>query len=366
MIQDRHPNIGSLSTPYRAHYVIGLIVLAWVILQCLMGILQRILLCCIINPNIIYLMRKIHLYSGIILVLLGKVNVVIGWAMTSSMAGLAVSCAFMAVSLVLLLLYIYWVSGNISQEVYSPRPVSRYNDRTIAKDYLGAPIAASDPTVLSLMNLPYCWPQVRNSSLFLYNDMIYAIPEPDFHPGGRKVIEEIRGREVDRFMYGSMFTESHPNQPAFDHPKQSMEIVGPPLAALPPNPICILNDRVFMISSLVRVARDVNIFYFSPTSGSIVHRDPTNMRHIGQYFVVRAFGFTRLYTCLLSQRKDKRMLREQLLNSLVPGNQRLLRLPLAESTMNAQRTNAFGQLGATTTSFTVGGMTPFSLRGNSE
>ena len=278
------------------------------------------------------------------------------------------SCLFYhGVSLLLLVSYIYCVSGTISQEVFAPRPVSLYNDRMIAKNnyYPGVPVA-SDPTVLALMSLPYCWPQVRSLNLFLYNDMIYAIPEPDFHPGGRKVIEEIRGREVDRFMYGSMFTESHPNQSAFDHPKQSMEIVGPPLAALPPNLICILNDRVFMISSLVRVARDVNIFYFSPTSGSIVHRDPTNMRHIGQYFVVRAFGFTRLYTCLLSQRKDKRMLREQLLNSLVPGNQRLLRLPLAESQMNAQRTNAYGQLGATATSFTVSGMTPLSLRGNSE
>ena len=342
-------------------------VLAWVILQCLVGILQRVLLCFIINPFIIYALRKFHLYSGIILILLGKANVIIGWAMEHSTVGLAVVCSIMGVSLLLLVSYIYCVSGTISQEVFAPRPVSLYNDRMIAKNnyYPGVPVA-SDPTVLALMSLPYCWPQVRSLNLFLYNDMIYAIPEPDFHPGGRKVIEEIRGREVDRFMYGSMFTESHPNQSAFDHPKQSMEIVGPPLAALPPNPICILNDRVFMISSLVKVARDVNIFYFSPTSGSIVHRDPTNMRHIGQYFVVRAFGFTRLYTCLLSQRKDKRMLREQLLNSLVPGNQRLLRLPLAESTMNAQRTNAFGQLGATTTSFTVGGMTPFSLRGNSE
>ena len=65
---------------FKAHYVIGLMVLAWVILQCLVGILQRVLLCFIINPFIIYALRKFHLYSGIILILLGKANVIIGWA----------------------------------------------------------------------------------------------------------------------------------------------------------------------------------------------------------------------------------------------------------------------------------------------
>lgn len=88
-----------------------------------------------------------------------------------------------------------------------------------------------------------------------------------------------------------------------------MLVVDEPLAALPPNPICILNDRVFAVSSFIKIVEDVNIFYFSPRFGSILYREPTNMRHIGQYFVVRAFGHTRLYTCLLSQRSDKRYAR---------------------------------------------------------
>lgn len=142
-----------------------------------------------------------------------------------------------------------------------------------------------------------------------------------------------------------------------------MQLVGPPLAELPPNPICTLNDRVFLVSSLVKAAKDVNILYFSPLTGTVTYREPTNLRHIGQYFVVRGFGYTRLYTFLLSQRRDKRQLREQLLSSILPGNQRLLRLPLAESPLKIQPTLDNGPTSAT---FIPGNMTSFSLRGTNE
>lgn len=273
IIENKRPRIGELQSTYRAHYVMGLIVLGWVIFQCLMGALQWILLCFIVHPYIIFLLRKIHMYSGIVLVLLGKATVVVGWAMKGSAVGLAVTCSIMGVSLILLLLYIFWVSGSMAKEVFAPRYVSRYNDRMYAKDPIGAPlIMPSDPTFLQLASLPYCWPQVQMANFFIFNDLVYLIPSPDFHPGGRKVIEEIRGREVDRFIYGSMFTEGNPKMKPFNHPKQSMQIVGPPIAALPPNPICTLNDRLFTITSLVNIAPEVNIFYFSPMVGSILYR----------------------------------------------------------------------------------------------
>jgi len=52
--------------------------------------------------------------------------------------------------------------------------------------------------------------------------LVYEIPDGDFHPGGRKVIDEINGREVDRFMYGSMFTEEDPELQPFVHPLRSL------------------------------------------------------------------------------------------------------------------------------------------------
>lgn len=208
IIHENQPKISEQSSPIRAHYVIGLIVLAWVILQCLLGILQRILLCYVVNPFIIYAMRKIHLYSGIILILLGKANVVLGWAMESSTVGLAVCCSIMGVSLLLLMLFIFLSSGTISNEVFAPRAHSIYNDRWIGNTPQGIPFSpVSNPSVLALMNLPYCWPQVQMANIFLYDDRVYPISSLDFHPGGRKVIEEVRGREADRFLYGSMFTE---------------------------------------------------------------------------------------------------------------------------------------------------------------
>lgn len=143
-----------------------------------------------------------------------------------------------------------------------------------------------------------------------------------------------------------------------------MQLVGPPLAELPPNPICTLNDRVFVVSSFVKAAKDVSILYFSPLNGSVVYHEPTNLRHIGQYFVVRGFGKTRLYTFLLSQRKEKRQLREQLLSSIIPGNQRLLRMPIAENPLS-QTIDSFS--GQTATAISLqGNMTPLNIRGANE
>lgn len=195
LVIQNNNDTGSLTGSSEAHYVIGIIVLAWVVAQVLMGVLLRVLLYFIINPMIIFVLRKVHMYSGIVLILLGKVNVIIGWAMKGSAVGLGVCCAFMAVFIILLLLYIYFVSGSMANEVFVPRPVSLYNDRMIAKDGYGGPLMnLPNQSVVALMSLPYCWAQVRAANLFVFNDLVYALPDIDFHPGGRKVIEEIRGR----------------------------------------------------------------------------------------------------------------------------------------------------------------------------
>ena len=116
IIKEKQPNIELLSKPYGAHYVIGVMVLAWVILQCAVGAVQRILLIpSKVNPTLIMTLRHTHLYSGYVLIILGKVNVIIGWAMKGSFAGLAVCLVAAMISLGGLVMYIYWSSGSISE-----------------------------------------------------------------------------------------------------------------------------------------------------------------------------------------------------------------------------------------------------------
>jgi len=158
IIADKQPHIDRLSKPYGAHYVLGVIILAWVILQCLVGMIQRILLRYPkVNPYAIMLFRKIHLYSGYVLILLGKANVIIGWAMKGNFAGLAVCCTATLLSLGAVLMYIYWTSGSISQAALNPRSESEYNDRWEVKMDERRRARRASPEVMRLMEIPYCF-----------------------------------------------------------------------------------------------------------------------------------------------------------------------------------------------------------------
>jgi hypothetical protein len=107
IIANKKLNISGLVSPYKGYYVIGLIVLVWVILQVIIGILQRVSLgYAYVNPYTIYMIWKMHKYSGIILILLGKTNVILGWAIKWRAVDIAITSSIMGLSLTFLLIYI--------------------------------------------------------------------------------------------------------------------------------------------------------------------------------------------------------------------------------------------------------------------
>jgi len=60
------------------------------------------------------------------------------------------------------------------------------------------------------MELPYNNSEVHQQNLLIFDDKVYAVPSEDFHPGGRRIIELVLGREVDRFIYGMFSPELLP------------------------------------------------------------------------------------------------------------------------------------------------------------
>lgn len=87
----------------------GLMVLGWVGLQVLSGMLQGLVFFSSkANPAIHYFLNRFHLYSGIILLILAKTNVIIGWIAQKSTAGLVITAVAMAICLIILLSYIIW------------------------------------------------------------------------------------------------------------------------------------------------------------------------------------------------------------------------------------------------------------------
>ena len=52
------------------------------------------------------------------------------------------------------------------------------------------------------------------------------------HPGGYRVIQLVKGREVDRFIYGMYSAELYPELKAYSHSDNCLQLVGNPIAKI--------------------------------------------------------------------------------------------------------------------------------------
>lgn len=76
-------------------------------------------------------------------------------------------------------------------------------------------------------------PKDEEKLLGIFANYVYNIePLTRFHPLGFEIIETIRGREFDRFLFGSAPTERLSNITPNPHSLKSIELLGSPIAKL--------------------------------------------------------------------------------------------------------------------------------------
>lgn len=71
----------------------------------------------------------------------------------------------------------------------------------------------------------------------IYNNYVYDATELiNYHPGGKKVIQTILGREVDRFLYGMYSSELLPSIPPHSHSVGALSLLKEPVMkiSIPP------------------------------------------------------------------------------------------------------------------------------------
>lgn len=60
---------------------------------------------------------------------------------------------------------------------------------------------------------------------FIFDNSVYSIQRLlTTHPGGFTLIDKVRGREVDRFIYGAEFLEQYSNDSPYEHSAQSLKL----------------------------------------------------------------------------------------------------------------------------------------------
>jgi len=226
MINLKTPNVEAITTSERrSHVVIGYIVLAWVLAQVLVGIVNRLFQGNpFSSPPKVLLLRRIHRYSGYLLILLCKVNVLIGWGMNSQWIAFGVLFADIALILSLFLVYRCKYGKNLS-----------LTDKVsiMAKD----DAEMYDYAMQEVGTRPYNDPFVQAKEVVVFDDKIYELPPyGDFHPGGKQIIREANGRDIDRFLYGMSNLEMYPELPGIEHPRNVLTMLGAPVGAIPENP----------------------------------------------------------------------------------------------------------------------------------
>lgn len=70
----------------------------------------------------------------------------------------------------------------------------------------------------------------QKGNYFIFADKVYDIDKViTNHPGGYEFINNIRGREVDRYLYGSESLESVDSQKTHSHSSNSIKLAGDPI-----------------------------------------------------------------------------------------------------------------------------------------
>lgn len=313
MINIKSPKVEAITTSdRRAHVVIGYIVLAWVLAQLLLGIATRFFQSNpFTSPPKVLLLRRIHRYSGYLLILVCKINVLIGWGMNSQWAAFGVMFADIALILALFLVYKYKYGKNITL----PDKIS-----VIAKD----DTEMYDYAMQEVGSRPYNDPFVQAKEVVVFDDKIYELPPySDFHPGGRQIIKEANGRDIDRFLYGMSNLEMYPQLPAIEHPKNVLTMLGSPVGAIPENTSIEVPHDSYHVVSQRAISPNLSLFYLDPSQDKVNFKNIKDLRHIGQYFAVSAFGKTRLYSLIVSMTKPNRNLCDSIVAASVPVERRL-------------------------------------------
>lgn len=138
---------------------------------------------------------------------------------------------------------------------------------------------------------------------FIFDNSVYNIERLlTTHPGGFTLIDKVRGREVDRFIYGGEFLEEHSNDAAHEHSTQSLKLAEDLLARISIPAVhrhmAPLNTVELEEIDKLHESASIHLLYLASTDTPFEFEGHTRIEQIGRCYSLTAGSTTRLYSAV--------------------------------------------------------------------
>ena len=161
--------------------------------------------------------------------------------------------------------------------------------------------------------------ELRKFNYVVFGDYVWDLNRKLWvHPGGNRLIKLVRGREIDRFIYGMYTEETTTNLNPVEHSKNSMMAPGNPLFRISQTPVYKGMPSVgsYYVNSIECYTKNNFILYLKSAEHELTFIPQTSISFIGHDDTISAFGITRLYTTIHSMNKNNRFYIEKLFQTL--------------------------------------------------
>ena len=186
----------------RAHYILGIVCCGAAAFVSLAGGITKLLNIFNASSNSILYFRRFHTWSGYVAVICCKVNIYI--------LGEDVG-AWIAIDAICVIIYVVW---RLLFPKLEARGISPKYDVAI-------------PSVKSVKELDQSRPYV-----IFANNIYDAGPLRYNHPAGYQIVEVLKNKEVDRYIYGSCVADELPDVRMWSHSYKSFTLMDDPVAKL--------------------------------------------------------------------------------------------------------------------------------------
>ena len=203
---------GGLGSGATFHHIVGNIIFSFMVTILILGFWMKYAQSSSnVKAWVVEYSRYVHAFGGLILFIISQGNILSAWWSQNRIVFyclLAYQIIFLIVRTFYRLNPLHLASRPKDSQTEDPEVIAHLRHIKKTED-------------LDIYSKNYC----------VFNDYVYSLNEVySNHPGGYQIISNVRGREIDRFIYGMEGIEVLEGKPKFSHSRWAMNLAGEPIA----------------------------------------------------------------------------------------------------------------------------------------